>query len=59
MPYRFIQDEDAHWYLIPSHKVSYFDNLVEHQEHDRIEREFGAYRTGHPSLTDVEPVDRE
>jgi hypothetical protein len=27
--FRFVQDDDAHWYLIPAHKRKQFDKWVE------------------------------
>lgn len=61
MKYRFIQDEDCHWYLIPADKVDDFNRWVECGPYwDGYEGEwFEDYSCDYPSSYSIENPERD
>lgn len=45
----FIQDDDCHWYLIPTSTYSLFRQLEEADEYDAFIGKFEEYRCDHPT----------
>ena len=52
----FIQDDDCHWYLIPTSTYLIFRQLEEADEYDAFIEKFDEYRCDHPTSYTFENV---